>query len=104
MIEYHFKASADLDSKITKFRKPNGMNKSDAVRHLIELALYNSEMEKKLDLNSEFLSKMYSKDLYIIDLLEKLYSDLEITNNSNPKDNKVLQEFKMNRYKDHFND
>ena len=47
---------------------------------------------------------MYSKDLYIIDLLEKLYSDLEITNNSNPKENKVLQEFKMNRYKDHFND
>ena len=47
MIEYHFKASGDLDSKITKFRKTNGMNKSDAVRHLIELALYNSEMEKK---------------------------------------------------------
>ena len=50
------------------------------------------------------MSKIYSKTIYTIDLVEKLYSDLEISNNSNPKDNKVLQEFKMNRYKDKFDD
>ena len=104
MIEYHVKVKSDLDSKITRYREAHGFNKSDGARHLIELGLYNLEMNQKLELNSELLSKIYSKELYIIDLLEKLYSDLEITNDSNPKENKILQEFKINRYKDKFND
>ena len=82
----------------------NGYKYSEGIRNLIELGLYNLEMNKKLELNSELLSKTYSKTIYIIDLVEKFYSDLEITNNSNSKDNKVLQEFKMNRFKDQYDE
>ena len=104
MAWYHFEVSSELDSKISKYINANGLSKSQGARNLLELGLYNIEMNKKLELNSELLSKLYSKSVYTIDLIEKLYSDLEITNNSNPKDNKVLQEFKINRYKDKFDD
>lgn len=104
MADPHISLTNDIDLKVRNYCKLNGYKYSEGIRKLIELGLYNLEMNKKLELNSELLSKTYSKSIYIIDLIEKLYSDLEITNNSNPRDNKVLQEFKTNRFKDKFND
>src|SRR5574344_139330 len=103
MADPHISLSSDVDSKVRNYCKLNGYKYSEGIRNLIELGLYNLEMNKKLELNSELLSKTYSKSIYIIDLVEKLYSDLEITNNSNPKDNKALQEFKMNKYTTSYN-
>src|SRR5574344_244981 len=104
MADPHISLTSEVDSKVRNYCKVNGYKYSEGIRNLIELGLYNLEINKKLELNSELLSKTYSKTIYIIDLVEKFYSDLEITNNSNPKDNKVLQEFKMNRFKDKFDD
>ena len=41
---------------------------------------------------------------YTRDLLEQLYSNLEIETETNPKNNKSLQKFKNKYIKDKFND
>ena len=104
MADPHISLSNEIDSKVRNYCKANGLKYSQGIRNLIELGLYNLEMNRQIELNSSLLSKLYSKSIYTIDLIEKLYSDLEITNNSNPKDNKVLQEFKNSRYRDKFDD
>lgn len=104
MVEYHFQVGTELDTKVSKYRNAYGFNKSDGARHLLELGVRSSEIEREKELLLEMNSKMFAKLVYLIDLVEKLYSDLEITNDSNPKDNKVLQDFKLNRYKDKYND
>ena len=104
MADFHVQITKELNDRIKQYYLSNGLTKSQGIRSLIELGLYNSELNKNNEFNNALLSKIYSKTIYTIDLVEKLYSDLEISNNSNPKDNKVLQEFKMNRYKDRFDD
>ena len=104
MADPHISLSSEVDSKVRNYCKANGLNYSQGIRNLIELGLYNLEMNRQIELNSSLLSKLYSKSIYTVDLIEKLYSDLEITNNSNPKDNKVLQDFKNSRYRDKFDD
>ena len=104
MADPHISLSSEVDSKVRNYCKANGLNYSQGIRNLIELGLYNLETNRQIELNSSLLSKLYSKSIYTVDLIEKLYSDLEITNNSNPKDNKVLQEFKNSRYRDKFDD
>ena len=104
MADFHVQITNELNNRINQYYQSNGLTKSQGIRNLLELGLYNLELNKKNELNNALLSKIYSKSIYTIDLIEKLYSDLEISNNSNPKDNKVLQEFKINRYKDKFDD
>lgn len=104
MADFHVQIANELNDRINQYYQSNGLTKSQGIRNLLELGLYNLELNKKNELNNALLSKIYSKSIYTIDLIEKLYSDLEISNNSNPKDNKVLQEFKINRYKDKFDD
>ena len=104
MADFHVQITNELNARINQYYQSNGLTKSQGIRNLLELGLYNLELNKKNELNNALLSKIYSKSIYTIDLIEKLYSDLEISNNSNPKDNKVLQEFKINRYKDKFDD
>ena len=104
MIYTHITLSEEIDSQVRDYCSSHNLKYSQAIRNLVELGLYNLELNKKNELNNALLSKIYSKSIYTIDLIEKLYSDLEISNNSNPKDNKVLQEFKINRYKDKFDD
>ena len=70
---------------------------------LIILVKNNVKMTKEEPVKAKESARITSLNVGS-DLVEKLYSDLEISNNSNPKDNKVLQEFKMNRYKDKFDD
>ena len=50
---------------------------------------------------AQFTSK---EDSYTRDLLEQLYSNLEIETETNPKNNKSLQKFKNKYIKDKFND
>ena len=42
---------------------------------------------------------MFSKLMYIRDLLEQFYSDMEIEKLSNPKNSKSLQKFKISKDK-----
>ena len=62
------------------------------------------DTNKKLDLNNSLLENIFSKQIYIRDFLEQFYSDMEIEKLSNPKNNKALQKYKLEKYKDKFND
>ena len=104
MADFHVQITNELNDRINHYYQSNGLKYSQGIRNLIELGLYNLETNRQIELNSSLLSKLYSKSIYTIDLIEKMYSDLEITNNSNPKNNKVLQDFKSKRYKDKFDD
>ena len=104
MSKIHIVLTNENEIKLRNYCKANDYNLSQGINSLIEVGLDNLEYKIQSTNNYNLLSKIYSKNIYIIDLLEKLYSDLEIDNNTNPKDNKSLQEFKINKMRDKFDD
>ena len=104
MNDIHIKISSEIDNKLRNYCKINGYNLSQGINNLIEFGLKKIDYTKQLDSNTKYLSKIYSKNVYIIELIEKMYSDLEIDNNTNPKDNKSLQEFKISKLRDKFDE
>lgn len=104
MKEAHFKISDELFSRIDEYRSKHNYNKTQAYLTLIELGL--NKTDEKIIFNNiiSTLDKLNSRNNYVRSLLEQLYSDLEIENNTNPNKNKSLQEFKQKQFKDMFND
>ena len=104
MREVHFKISNELFSMIEEYRIKNNYNKTQAYISLIELGL--TKTDEKIIINNiiSSLDKLNSRNNYVRALLEQLYSDLEIENNTNPNKNTSLQEFKRKQFKDMFND
>jgi hypothetical protein len=104
MREVHFKISNELFSRIEEYRLKNNYNKTQAYISLIEFGL--NKTDEKIIFNNiiSSLDKLNSRNNYVRALLEQLYSDLEIENNTNPNKNTSLQEFKRKQFKDIFND
>ncbi len=104
MISPHISLTNELDKRIRDYCIANDLKYSQAVRKLIEQGLNNIDTNKKLDLNNSLMEKIYSRQIYIRDLLEQFYADMEIEKVFNPNNNKALQKFKSERYKDKYND
>jgi hypothetical protein len=104
MANPHISMKNDLDVKVRKYCDENDLKYSQGVRRLIEIGLENIDVTKKIDSYNSMLEKIFSRQIYIRDLIEQLYTDLEIDTSLNPKDNKSLQNFKNNKYKDMFNE
>lgn len=104
MREVHFKISNELFSMIEEYRIKNNYNKTQAYISLIEFGL--NKTDERIIFNNiiSSLDKLNSRNNYVRALLEQLYSDLEIENNTNPNKNTSLQEFKRKQFKDMFND
>ena len=104
MREVHFKISNELFSMIEEYRIKNNYNKTQAYISLIEFGL--NKTDEKIIFNNivSSLDKLNSRNNYVRALLEQLYSDLEIENNTNPNKNTSLQEFKRKQFKDMFNE
>ena len=104
MKELHFKISDDVFARIEKYRSNNNYNKTQAYISLFEFGL--NKTDEKIIFNNiiSSLDKLNSRNNYVRALLEQLYSDLEIENNTNPNKNTSLQEFKRKQFKDMFND
>lgn len=103
MVSPHISLTKELDDKIRTYCSDNDLKYSQGVRKLIEQGLNNIDTNKKLDLNNSLMEKIYSRQIYIRDLVEQLYTDLEIEQVLNPNHNKALQKFKSERYKDKYN-
>ena len=65
---------------------------------------YNDELGSLIDRNTKLVERLMFKVSYISDLLDQFYSDMEIENLLNPKNNKALQKFKTNRDKLKYDD
>ena len=104
MISPHISLTNELDKRIRDYCSANDLKYSQAVRKLLEQGLNNIDTNKKLDLNNSLLEKIYSRQIYIRDLLEQFYTDMEIDKVLNPNNNKALQKIKSERYKDKYND
>lgn len=104
MIRKHITLKEELDERINKFCKDNSFIYSHAIRVLIENGLNNYDLMKKLDINNSLMEKIFSRQIYIRDLLEQLYTDMEIENHLNPNKNKALQQLKKERYKGNIDD
>lgn len=104
MVNPHISLTDEIDQKIRQYCKNNNLNYSQGIRYLIELGLDTKDTNKKIDLNNSLLENIFSKQIYIRDLLEQFYSDMEIETSTNPKNNRALQKFKLEKYKDKFND
>ena len=104
MVSPHISLTDEIDQKVRKYCKNNNLNYSQGIRKLIETGLDTKDTNKKLDLNNSLLENIFSKQIYIRDFLEQFYSDMEIEKLSNPKNNKALQKYKLEKYRDEFND
>ena len=104
MKEYHPIFDGNLEKRFEDYCKLNRISYAEGFRNLCELGLHNLEINKQIELNSLLLSKIYSKEIYIRDLIEQLYSDIGIESVSNPKKNNALQDFKKKHNKDNLDD
>ncbi|HAB67009.1 hypothetical protein [uncultured Clostridium sp.] len=104
MVSPHISLTDEIDQKVREYCKNNNLNYSQGIRKLIETGLDTKDTNKKLDLNNSLLENIFSKQIYIRDFLEQFYSDMEIEKLSNPKNNKALQKYKLEKYRDKFND
>ncbi len=104
MIRVHITIPEEMDERIRVYGKENNLILSHSIRELINKGLDNVSISKKIDQSNTMIDKMFSRQLYIRDLIEQFYTDMEIENHLNPKNNKALQTFKSERYKDKYND
>ena len=104
MKEYHPVFNGELERRFEEYCKVNKINYTQGFRNLCEFGLYNLEMNRQMEINSNLLSKVYSKEIYIRDLLEQIYANLQTEENLNPNDNKALQDFKKRKYKEELNE
>ena len=98
MVSPHISLTDEIDQKVREYCKNNNLNYSQGIRKLIETGLDTK------DTNNSLLENIFSKQIYIRDFLEQFYSDMEIEKLSNPKNNKALQKYKLEKYRDKFND
>ena len=104
MKEYHPVFDGELERKFEDYCNAYGLKYVQGIRNLCEMGLYNLEVNKQIEMNSNLLSKVYSKEIYIRDLLEQIYANLQTEENLNPNDNKALQDFKKRKYKEELNE
>lgn len=97
----HISIPFDIDSQIQEYSGLRKINYSEAVCQLVTLGLNNMDLTKAIQKNNALMDKIYYKSVYSNDLLEQLYSDLEIDMISDPNKNQALNKFKnkYSRYK-----
>ena len=90
-----------IPNQIQEYSELRKINYSEAVCQLVTLGLNNMDLTKAIQKNNALMDKIYSKSVYSTDLLEQLYSDLEIDMISDPNKNQALNKFKnkYSRYK-----
>ena len=99
MADPHIYLTDEIKNKVKEYSKNTGLNFSQSVRKLLEIGLNSSDTNILLKQNTVLLEKIFSRQLYIRDLMEQFYSDMEIEKLSNPRSNKALQKFKTNKDK-----
>lgn len=104
MIRTHISIPNELDAKVKEYCELNNLKYSKGVAELLILGLSNLDINKMLVSNNQLLNKIYSRQVYIRDLIEQFYSDMEIEKLTIPNKNEALQSFRINRNKDKYND
>ena len=104
MADPHIYLTQDIKDRVKEYANNNGLNFCQSIRTLIEIGLNSSEENILLKQNSVLLEKIFSRQLYLRDLIEQFYYDMEIEKLSNPRNNKALQKFKTNKDKLKYDD
>lgn len=104
MVRTHISIPNELDVRVKEYCTQNNLKYSKAVAELIVLGLNNLDINKILISNNKILNSISSKQIYIRDLIEQFYSDMEIEKVTKPNKNEALQSFKLGRTKDKYND
>ena len=99
MSKLHIYIDENTAELLTEYADNNNCNPSEALRRIVNSRYASSEEMKQLKENNILLERMFSKLMYIRDLLEQFYSDMEIDKLSNPKNSKSLQKFKISKDK-----
>ena len=97
MADPHIYLTQDIKDRVKEYANNNGLNFSQSARKLIEIGFSTTEENQMLKQNTILLEKIFSRQLYLRDLIEQFYSDMEIEKLSNPRNNKALQKFKTSK-------
>ena len=97
----HVSIAFDIDDQIQEYSNLKKISYSEAVSQLVSLGLNNMNLVKTVDRTTYLLDRIYSKNCYIVALLEQIYSDFEWDKITNPKESKALNKFKskLSQYK-----
>ena len=101
-VRKHITISEEANKIVEKYQ--TGKKFSDAVERLIFLGEFNDELGSLIERNTKLVERLMFKVSYVSDLLDQFYTDMEIENLLNPKNNKALQKFKTNRDKLKYDD
>lgn len=104
MANPHIRMSDDLKKRIDEYCCVNNINKSEGMRRLIELGLFNNDLNNQVNMTNKLMYRIFLRQSYIKDFLEQFYCDMEIDELKKVTNNKALKEFKSRYSKDLFND
>ncbi len=79
-------------------------NFSSASRILLQERIEMGENYDEMRKNIELLERIFSLLIYLKDMIQQMYSDMDLEGGTNPKKNKALKKFNDKRYKDDFNE
>ena len=79
-------------------------NFSTATRNLLQERIDMGEKYKEMKQNIELLEKIFSLEIYLKELLQQMYSDMDLEGGTNQKQCKALKKINDKRYKDPFNE
>lgn len=104
MANPYIRMSDDLKKRIDEYCCVNNINKSEGMRRLIELGLFNNDLNNQVNMTNKLMNRIFLRQSYIKDFLEQFYCDMEIDELKKVTNNKALKEFKSRYSKDLFND
>lgn len=81
----------DLLEIIEKYSLSVSKGISETLKDLIKVGLKSSKFEKELSLLTKSMKKSYNKLNFLVMLIEQIYSDLEIENPTDYRNNKILR-------------
>lgn len=79
-------------------------NFSSASRILLQERIDMGEKYDEMKKNIALLEKTFSLLVFVKEMIEQMYSDMDLEGGTNPKKCKALKKFNNNRYKDVFNE
>ena len=79
-------------------------NFSSASRILLQERIDMGEKYDEMRRNVELLERIFSLLVYLKDMVQQMYSDMDLEGGTNPKKNKALKKFNDKRYRDDFNE
>lgn len=103
-IDKHIYFTNEEYIRIYNYKKNNNLSLSKTVCYLCISALNNDDIIERISKLESSLNYAIKKLVYVVSLIEQIYSDMDFDNLTNPKNSKALKEFHKKMRNNNIND